>query len=276
MENTMSKTIGFIGSGNMGSALIKGFLKTNCCKIKDLIISDPSPVAREKLSKEYPGIKVIDDNIEVAEKSDILFLAVKPGICLPVVKKIQEHIAGHCLVINIAAGVLLESVEEHFERPVKLIRSMPNVAALVGESMSVLCPNQLVTAEELQNAVQLFDSVGKTEVMPENLMDAVTACSGSSPAYIFMIIEAMADGAVLNGIPRHKAYNLVAQSVLGAAKMLLDTGRHPGALKDMVTSPGGTTIEALASLEQSAFRSSIIEAIRTCTAKSRKLSEVQD
>ena len=177
------------------------------------------------------------------------------------------------MVVSIAAGQTLASITDLFGRQIKLVRSMPNTPALVGEAMSAVTPNEKISPEELQEVMAIFESFGKAEIVPETMMDAVVGVSGSSPAYVYMFIEAMADAAVADGMPRKQAYKFAAQSVLGAAKMVLETGEHPGVLKDAVCSPGGTTIAAVAELEKSGLRSSVIEAQRACVQKSRDMSK---
>ena len=176
------------------------------------------------------------------------------------------------MIVSIAAGKTIAAIEDSFGKPVKLVRAMPNTPALVGESMSALCVNQNVTPEELKEVQALFNSFGKSEVISESLMDAVIGVSGSSPAYVYMFIEAMADAAVADGMPRAQAYKFAAQSVYGSAKMVLETGKHPGELKDAVCSPAGTTIEAVAALEAGGFRNTVISAQRACSQKSRDMS----
>ena len=208
----------------------------------------------------------------MAERSDILFLAVKPGKFDEVIPRISKHIKSNCVVVSIAAGKTISAIETAFGRKIKLVRAMPNTPALVGEAMSALCANDAVTSAELAQVQELFNSFGKSEIVPESMIDAVVGVSGSSPAYVYMFIEAMADAAVADGMPRAQAYKFAAQSVYGAAKMVLETGEHPGALKDAVCSPGGTTIEAVAALEKGGFRDAVITAQRACSQKSRDMS----
>ena len=173
--------------------------------------------------------------------------------------------------MTLAPGKTLEWLEEQFGKPVKIVRTMPNTPALVGEGMTAACPNQYVTQEEKEYILKILSAFGKVEVVPERLIDAVVAVSGSSPAYVFMLIEAMADAAVAEGMPRPQAYEFAAQAVYGSAKMVLETGKHPGELKDMVCSPAGTTIEAVRVLEKEGFRSSVMEAMKVCADVSRNL-----
>ena len=212
-------------------------------------------------------------NAAKARKADILFLAVKPGVFATVIPQIRDVCKEGQVVVSIAAGQTLASITDLFGRQIKLVRSMPNTPALVGEAMSAVTPNEKISPEELQEVMAIFESFGKAEIVPETMMDAVVGVSGSSPAYVYLFIEAMADAAVADGMPRKQAYKFAAQSVLGAAKMVLETGEHPGVLKDAVCSPGGTTIAAVAELEKSGLRSSVIEAQRACVQKSRDMSK---
>ena len=211
------------------------------------------------------------DNRKVAEKADVLVLAVKPFQFESVIREIAEFVNMNTVVISIAAGQSIADIEGFFGKEIKLVRTMPNTPALVLEGATGMCFNELMQDEEKQMAINLFESFGIVEVVSENMIDTVIGVSGSSPAYVFMFIEAMADAAVADGMPRDKAYKLAAQSVLGSAKMVLDTGRHPGELKDMVCSPGGTTIEAVRVLEEKGLRSAVIEGQKACVQKAREL-----
>lgn len=265
------KIIGFIGAGNMGSAMIGGILHTSLATTSQVIASAHSPATLEKIKSRY-SIETTLANETVAERSDILFLAVKPNKFEEVIPQITPHLKNNCIVVSIAAGKTIASIEALFGRDIKLVRAMPNTPALVGEAMSALCPNALVTDAELVQIQEIFNSFGRSEVVPESLIDAVVGVSGSSPAYVYMFIEAMADAAVADGMPRSQAYKFAAQSVYGAAKMVLETGEHPGALKDAVCSPGGTTIEAVAALEKGGLRDTVITAQRACSKKSHDMS----
>ena len=260
------KMIGFIGGGNMASAIIGGLLSSGLSDREHVIASDKSEASVERLKESF-GIRACSENTEVSSAADILFLAVKPDVFKLVIPEIRDSLKKEAVVVSIAAGQSIAKVEAAFERPVKLIRVMPNTPALVGASMSALCRNELVTEEELEEVYKLFCSFGEAEVIPEKLMDAVVGISGSSPAYVYMIIEAMADAAVADGMPRAQAYKFAAQAVLGSAKMVLETGKHPGELKDMVCSPGGTTIAGVAELEKNGFRKAIFEATDACFNK---------
>ncbi|MDO7977802.1 pyrroline-5-carboxylate reductase [Oceanotoga teriensis] len=266
------KKIGFIGGGNMAQAMIGGIIKSKIIEPENIIVSDLNEEILEFVNQKFKVITTVD-NLKTSLQSDILFLSVKPNLYEIVIKQIKENIKNDVIIVAIAAGQSIKRVEELFDKELKVIKVMPNTPSLVGEGMAAICPNKLVEEKELNFIIDIFNSFGKSEIVPEYLMDAVTAVSGSSPAYVYMFIEALADGAVLQGLPRDKAYKMAAQTVLGAAKMVLETGEHPAKLKDMVCSPGGTTIEAIAKLEEKGFRTSVIEAMKACTDKSRNMSK---
>ena len=257
--------IGFIGLGNMANAMLGGILKKGNISPEEIIGGDKAKEAVDK-TKDKHKICVTTDNKEVA-KADVIVLAVKPAYYEAVIAEIKDEVTEKQIVVTIAPGKTLEWLEEQFGGKPKLVRTMPNTPALVGEGMTGICCNGQVTEEELSYVVSLFESFGKAEIVPESLMDVVVSVSGSSPAYVFLFIEAMADAAVADGMPRAQAYSFAAQSVLGSAKMVLETGKHPGELKDMVCSPGGTTIEAVRVLEDKGMRSAVIEAMKACTVK---------
>lgn len=263
--------LGFIGCGNMATAMMGGMIKNNIVAAEDILASDASNKALET-ARQNLGIQTSSSNIEVASTVDVLFLSIKPNLYETVIKEITDEVKKTTLIITIAAGQSLKKVESLFERTLKIIRTMPNTPALVSEGITAVCANEQVTKEDLNLAMRLLGSFGIAEQVSENLMDAVVAVSGSSPAYVFIMIEAMADAAVAEGMPRDKAYKFAAQAVLGSAKMVLETGLHPGHLKDMVCSPGGTTIDAVRVLEETGFRNSIMKAMKTCSDKSKKLS----
>lgn len=268
----MDKKIGFIGCGNMAQAMIGGIIKSKLV-LPSQVMASAITEKNLNFAKNKYGILVSSNNIDTAKFSDIIILAVKPNIYDVIIEEIKGHIKKDSIIITIAAGITLSFTEKSFGRNLKVIRTMPNTPALVGEGMSALCANKLVTKEELELVVKIFEGFGKAEIISEKLMDAIPAISGSSPAYVYMFIEALADGGVLDGIPRDKAYKLAAQAVLGAAKMVLETGMHPGALKDNVCSPGGSTIEAVATLEEKGFRSAVLSAMKSCTNKSKEMSK---
>lgn len=262
--------IGFIGCGNMARAILGGIQKQNLVPAEDLIASAKTEATREKIRRELK-IRAAEENREAAAFADVLILAVKPVYMEEVIQEISESVRPETLVVTLAPGKTLQWLDSTFGKPTKLVRTMPNTPALVGEGMTALCPNSFVTPEELENVERIFRSCGKTQVVPESMIDVVVGASGSSPAYVFLFIEALADAAVADGMPRKQAYEFAAQSVLGSAKMVLETGLHPGELKDMVCSPGGTTMEAVRVLEEKGFRSAVIEASKACVKKARGL-----
>ncbi|MCM3216215.1 pyrroline-5-carboxylate reductase [Niallia taxi] len=266
------KTISFIGSGKMAQAIFGGMLKAGFTSHEALIASAKTAATAEMVTKKYE-IKTTTDNRVAASYGDIVVLAVKPYLHTEVLNEIKESLKEDAIIVTIAAGVDISYMQEQLSMSSKIIRTMPNTPSLVGEGMTVICPNKNITEEELQYTVDLFSSFGKVEVMEERLMDAIPAISGSSPAYAFLFIEALADGGVRSGIPRETSYRLAAQSLLGAAKMVLETGKHPGILKDEVCTPGGTTIEAIATLEQLQFRGTIMAAMDNCTRKNKELQK---
>ncbi|MCH4191257.1 MAG: pyrroline-5-carboxylate reductase [Butyrivibrio sp.] len=262
--------IGFIGLGNMAKAMIGGILKKKIVSPEDIIGSAATQETRDKVSSSF-GIQTRESNAQVAKEADILILAVKPQYFKVVIADIMDDVDADKLVISVAAGKTIKWISDEFEKPVKLIRVMPNTPALVGEGCTAVCRNELVSDKELDFAMEIFGSFGTASVVAENLMDVVGGVSGSSPAYAFMFIEAMADAAVAGGMPRKQAYQFAAQSLLGSAKMVLETGKHPGELKDMVCSPGGTTIEAVRVLEEKGFRGAVMDAIAACIEKTKRI-----
>lgn len=266
--------IGFIGLGNMATAMMGGILKKGIVAAGDVFGSDKMAAACEAAQEKY-GIQICADNKETAQSADILFLAVKPIFLPEVMEEIKAFVREETIVVSIVAGKTLAFLEaglqETGESKIKIVRCMPNTPALVGEGCTGICANENVTEEELETVTGLFRSFGKADVVPERLMDVVVGVSGSSPAYVFMFIEAMADEAVAAGMPRNQAYQFAAQAVLGSAKMVLETGKHPGELKDMVCSPGGTTIQAVKVLEEKGMRGAVMDAMEACIEASKKL-----
>ncbi len=262
--------LGLLGTGNMASAIMGGIIKQNMILADEIIGSDKSEAGRER-AKEQFGICVTADNKEVAEKAEVLILAVKPQFYADVIAEIRDVVSEKQIIITIAPGKTLAWLSEQFGKKVKIVRTMPNTPALVGAGMTAMCPNENMTEEETVYVRSLLESFSRVETISEHLMDVVVSTSGSSPAYVFMMIEAMADAAVSGGMPRAQAYQFAAQAVLGSAKMVLETGKHPGELKDMVCSPAGTTIEAVRTLEEYGFRSAIMEAMKVCEEKSKMM-----
>ncbi|MDE5938263.1 MAG: pyrroline-5-carboxylate reductase [Lachnospiraceae bacterium] len=262
--------IGFIGLGNMARAIIGGMLEQGIVSVEEICGSAKTQATRDAV-REQLGIDVKASNAAVAEEAQTLILAVKPQFLADVIGEIRDAVQPDTLIISIAAGKTLAWLEQAFGRRVKLVRCMPNTPALVGEACTGVCVNGAVSEEETKYSLKLMESFGKASLVEERLMDAVGAVSGSSPAYVFLFIEAMADAGVAAGMPRAQAYEFAAQAVYGSAKLVLETGKHPGELKDMVCSPGGTTIEGLRVLEESAFRGAVMNALLATVEKSRNL-----
>ena len=264
--------LGFIGLGNMAGAMIGGILKKGLCAPEDIIGADVFAEAAAKAKEKY-GIRIAADNREVVKNADFVVLSVKPQFYADVIAGIRDCIGSeqNKIIITIAPGKTILWLEEQFCEPVKLVRCMPNTPALVLEGCTGVCCNARVTDEELQSVLTILRSFGTASVVPERLMDVVVGISGSSPAYAFMFIEALADEAVAEGMPRQQAYQFAAQALLGSAKMVLELGKHPGELEDMVCSPGGTTIQAVKVLEEQGFRAAVMDATQACIDKSRQL-----
>lgn len=268
----MIRKIGMIGTGNMGSAILRGVVDSNYVKPAQIVVFDVSRRKMKEIEEDIPGITPARDSLDVAENSDLIILAVKPLYVRDVLKEIRPALQGKA-VLSIAAGWTVGMLEEALRGSgATYLRVMPNTPAMVGEGMTALCDDTTFSQEDFDFAKGIFDALGKTRVLPERLFDGVTAISGSSPAYVYMLIETMADAGVREGIPRAYAYDMAAQSVLGSALMVLSSGTHPAALKDAVCSPAGTTIEAVAALEKNGFRNAILEAMKACADKSREMS----
>lgn len=262
--------IGFIGMGNMGYAMLKGVL--NVFGRDEVIFSEPNEDRAKKISLET-GVSYAESNAECANSAKYLILAVKPQFYPQVYKNIENVIQKDHIIISIAPGITIKQVRDALGFDSRIVRAMPNTPALLGEGMTGICyDSKLFNFEEKEIIGRIFSSFGKYKVVPEKLMSAVVCASGSSPAYVYMFIEALADGAVKYGIPRDGAYEMAAQTVLGAAKMVLETGKHPAELKDQVCSPGGTTIAAVAALEEFGFRNSIIKATDACYNKCENIN----
>jgi pyrroline-5-carboxylate reductase len=254
----------------MAQAMIKGILSSGIISSQQIKVSSKTQETLTTVKEKY-DILTTQDNKEIANWADILFLAVKPDIHKEIIQEIKDSTSEHTVIITVAAGITLEFLEKEFGKQIKAVRSMPNTPSFVGEGMTALSVNEKVNKEDLESVLKVLRSFGRAEVIKESLLDSVPAISGSSPAYVYMFIEALADGGVKHGIPREQAYRLAAQAVLGAAKMVLETGIHPGELKDQVCTPGGATIEAVSSLEQNGFRSAVLQAMDKCTEKTKKL-----
>ena len=265
-------TLGFLGAGKMATALARGFTAAKLTSAKNLVASDVMEGARKAFADET-GVKPMPTNLAVCKAASILLLAVKPDQVAGVLAEIRAHVTAKHLLISIAAGVPLAKLEAGLAPGARVIRVMPNTPALVGASASAFAVGSHATPADAALAQKLFSSVGIALQVKESLLDAVTGLSGSGPAYAYQIIEALSDGGVAAGLPRDVATKLAAQTLLGAAKMVLETGQHPGALKDMVTSPGGTTIEGLHELEKAGVRGGLMNAVRAAAEKSKKLGQ---
>jgi pyrroline-5-carboxylate reductase len=265
-------TIGFFGAGKMATALARGFIRAGIVFPKEIIASDLSEAARAAFTKETSA-KTTASNADVLQFANVLVLAVKPDQVAGVLAEQRGNITNEQLLISIAAGVTLAKMEAALPAGARVIRVMPNTPALVGEAAAAFALGKSATAADGELAKKLLSAVGIAFQVKESLLDAVTGLSGSGPAYVYQFIEAMSDGGVAAGLPRDIATKLAAQTVLGAAKMVLETGQHPGALKDQVTSPGGTTIEGLHELEKGKLRATVMSAVRAATEKSKKLGQ---
>lgn len=264
----MDKKIGFIGCGNMGKAILGGLIASGQVLPGQIWVYTPSPDKVAALRDEY-GVNAAESAQEVAQVADIVFGAVKPNIMIKVLGEITSSLNKETLVVSIAAGVTLDQLARALGHDRKIVRAMPNTPSLVNAGMTSVTPNALVTSEDVADVLNIFRCFGEAEVIAEPMIHPVVGVSGSAPAYVFMFIEAMADAAVLGGMPRAQAYKFAAQAVMGSAKMVLETGKHPGELKDMVCSPGGTTIEAVRVLEDRGFRSAVIEAMENAWKNQR-------
>lgn len=267
----MIERLGIIGCGNMGRAILSGVLKAGLLPANQIFIHDKD-AAKMREFKENLGVRISESNESLVETSQVVILAVKPNIYGLVLEEIKSDLRPDQILVTIAAGINISFVERIVGKDKRIIRTMPNTPALVGEGMTAVCPGGAADEGDLENVLGIFRSIGKAEIVKESLIDAVIGVSGSSPAYAYMFIEALADGAVLGGMPREQAYRFAAQAVLGSAKMVLESGKHPGELKDMVCSPGGTTIEAVHTLEDKGFRGIVMSAVKDCMKKSRKMT----
>lgn len=263
---------GFIGFGNMASAIAGGMVRHGGYAPGDIMASAGD---FEKLQRnaEVLGIGTRRDNISVAREADILLLAVKPYLSLDVIREVKDAVKEDAIIISIALGVPLDAMAEAFARPVKIVRAMPNTPALVGQGMTIYNISPAVTPQDEVLILDLFTSFGIAQRVEDSQFPGAGSLTGCSPAFVYLLMEAMADAAVREGTRRDQAYKLAAQTVKGAAEMLLSTGLHPGELKDQVTSPGGTTIEGVRTLEKLGFRSAIMEAIIAAAEKTRKASD---
>ncbi len=268
------KKIGFIGSGNMGEALISGLVLSGSTSPVNIICSDIREEPLRDMQEKY-GINTTTDNVEVVKNSEVVIYATKPQILAAVLKETADVLDKSKLVISIAAGVPLAAIASGLKKELRLIRVMPNICAFVKESASAIAAGEYVVDGDIEIAKAIFDSVGISVFIQENiLMDAFTGLSGSGPAYVFLIIDAMADAGVKMGLSRRDSLLLSAQTVMGSAKLLLETNEHPGQLKDRVTSPGGTSIAGIHTLEQGGLRTTIMDAVESATNRSSELGKM--
>ena len=271
-----NKKIGFIGGGNMAEAMIKGLLSASFIEAKNVFVSEPSEAKRDTLHAEYK-IKVSADNRELVKKCDIIILAVKPQIVQKVLRDIASLVGRDKLVISIAAGVPIAIMDDVLRggknKKFSIVRTMPNTPALVQEGVTAIASGEHVRKIDVKIAHRIFEAVGRTVDVEEDQLDAVTGLSGSGPAYIFMLIEALSDAGVKMGLSREVANTLTIQTVLGSAKLARESGKHPGELKDMVTSPAGTTISGLHALEEGSFHTTLMNAVEDATLRSRELGQ---
>ncbi len=269
-----NKTIGFIGAGNMGEALISGLLGAGLCQPERVVCADVRAERRQELEKRF-GIQSRQSNLEVVRQADIVIYAVKPQTMTAALEQTAPGLDGTKVIISFVAGVPLATLAGYCAQPLRLIRAMPNVCVSVKAGATAIVGGPHAKPADLDLAAAIFNSVGRCIVVnAEHLLDGVTGLSGSGPAYIFMVIEALADGGVKAGLSRSEAQLLAAQTVLGAARMQLETGAHPGVLKDMVTSPAGTTIAALHALEKGRLRATLIDAVEAATERARQLGRM--
>jgi pyrroline-5-carboxylate reductase len=264
------KRIGFVGCGNMGEALVKGLVEAHLVPAESILVFDSRAEQLAALDRRY-GVRSAKSNVELVREADVVVLAVKPQIMAAVLGEIASSLSRRQLVISIAAGVATATIRGATKKDVRLIRVMPNTPALVLEGATAIAKAQGLEPGDLETAEEIFGAVGKVVVLEEDLMDAVTGLSGSGPAYVAVVIESLADGGVKMGLDRVTAMTLATQTVLGAAKLLLETAVHPGALKDMVSSPGGTSIAGIAALEEGGIRTTFIKAVERATLRSREL-----
>ncbi len=264
-------TFAILGCGNMGRAIVGGLLRGHDVRPEHVRATRRTAALRDSLAADFPGLTPTGDNRAAVKGASVVVLAVKPQNVAAVVEEVREAVPDGALVISILAGITTEALEAAFGRPLAVVRTMPNTPALVDEGATALAAGKHATDAHLALARSIFEAVGRVEEVPESLMDAVTGLSGSGPAYIYMVIEALTDGGVKQGLPRPIAARLAAQTVLGAARLVIETGKHPAILRDEVTTPGGTAIAAVADLEAHGLRTMLINAVGTATARSAEL-----
>ena len=268
--NDRNRKIGFIGAGQMATALAAGFVRSAGIPAENILAADAYPAARENFTAKT-GVRAVENNLEVVRTCDVLFLAVKPQVLAGVLTELGPELTPEKCVVSVVAGVTLETLEESLGAVTRIFRVMPNTPCLVGQGAVAFCPTDAVTQADVELVSLLLRSVARCFLVRETLMDAVTGLSGSGPAYAFLILEALADAGVREGLPRDIAMTLAAQTLRGAAEMVLSTGEHPGVLKDRVASPGGTTIAGLEQLEKHGVRAAMYAAVHAAAERSREL-----
>lgn len=269
------QTIALIGAGNIGRALIGGMLSAHEFAPEQIRATRRNPAALADLQAQFPGLQTSTDNLAAVAGASVVVLAVKPQMAVEVIEQIRDAVTPETLVVSVLAGLTTDAIAAAFGQPLPVVRTMPNTPMLVDEGATAITAGAHATDDHLRIVRQMFEAVGKVEAVPEYLMDAVTGLSGSGPAYVYMVIEALTDGGVKQGIPRPVALRLAAQTVFGAAKLVIDTGKHPAILRDEVTTPGGTAIAAVADLESHGLRTMLINAVATATARSEALSKLK-
>ncbi len=269
-----NQTVAIIGTGNIGRALLGGMLRGSDIMPEQVRVTRRDTAALDALREQFPGIETGTDNPAAVRGASVVVLAVKPQHVGGVLEAMRGHVAPDAVVLSVLAGITTTAIREALGGEIAVVRAMPNTPALVDEGATALAAGAFAQEAHLALAREIFGSVGIVEVVPESLMDAVTGLSGSGPAYIYMVIEALTDGGVKQGLPRPTALRLAAQTVLGAAKLAVETGKHPAILRDEVTTPGGTAIAAVADLEAHGLRTMLINAVATATARSKELSEI--
>jgi pyrroline-5-carboxylate reductase len=269
-------TVAIVGAGNIGRALLGGLLNGHEFNPDQIRATRRNPAMLEALLEQFPGIRTGTDNVEAVRDASIVVLAVKPQTAHEVIAEIRSHLKDDALFVSVLAGLTTDVLKRYLGRELPVVRTMPNTPMLVDQGATAIAAGKLATEEHLNVVRQMFEAVGQVEIVPEYLMDAVTGLSGSGPAYVYMFIEALTDAGVKQGIPRSTSLRLAAQTVYGAAKLAIETGKHPAILRDEVTTPGGTAIAAVAELESHGLRTMLINAVATATARSRELSQLKE
>lgn len=271
-KSKIDETVAIIGAGNIGRALMGGMVRSHVLAPEQIVATRRNEEALAALEEEMPGVRTTTDNAEAAAEAGIVVLSIKPQSADAVIAQLREAVSHRTLVISVLAGRVTDGLQRGFGIELPVVRAMPNTPALVDEGATALAGGRFATGEHLATARHMFEAVGQVEIVSEELMDAVTGLSGSGPAYVYMVIEALTDGGVKQGLPRPTAARLAAQTVFGAAKLALETGKHPAILRDEVTTPGGTAIAAVADLERHGLRTMLINAVATATSRSKELS----